>query len=182
MSRDTVSWPGKAHLASFNRLVAASREVVAGRLASRAEGSVEALAEAARAHPEAAGVVLLEILGRSLGVAAGKLALRDSLERLFDVGPDDLGPALAREWRGLDPPKGLDPLSVGLLRELARVAPVPSWAPIAAAVDPTPASDREWIEVMLGLRVDEWVRTWAPVVRVQGSSVTPSVARGRSTA
>ena len=169
MSRDAVSWPGKAQLASYHRLVAASREVVAGRLVSRPERPVEVLVGASRARPEAAGVLLVETLGRSLGVAPGKLLSRDSLERLFDVRPDDLGPRLAREWRALDPPKGLDPLSVGFLRDLTRVAPAPGWAPIAAAVDPSPESDREWIEVMLGLRVDEWVRTWAPVVRVHGS-------------
>lgn len=162
-----MTWPPRSGQASFGRLVAASRELVAGRLAERTTKPLDALAAESRAVPLQAGIVLLETLGRVLGIEPERLRARDSLEALFDVRPEHLSTQLAGEWRALEPPPGLDPLSAVLLKELALVTPRAGWEAIAEAVAPTPESDRDWLNLMLGLRVDEWVRTWAPVVKVK---------------
>ena len=162
-----MSWPPRSGQASFGRLVTASRELVAGRLAGRTPMPLDELAAESRAVPLQAGMVLLETLGRVLGIEPERLRARDSLEALFDVRPDHLSTRLAEEWHALEPPPGLDPLSAVFLKELALVAPRAGWAGIAEGVAPAPASDRDWLNLMLGLRVDEWVRTWAPVVKVK---------------
>lgn len=169
MPRDALSRLGTAESGTQHRLVAASQEVVAGRLAGRETDRVEQLGRATRAHPGVAAVPLLEVLGRALGTAAGKLLPREPLEPLFHVSADELPPELRDDWLSFGADRGVDPLALNLLRELAELAPREEWGWLADAVDPRPVSDRDWIEVMLGLRVDEWVRTWAPAVREQAA-------------
>ncbi|HEV8357784.1 MAG TPA: hypothetical protein VGQ17_13610 [Gemmatimonadales bacterium] len=150
--------------APFDRVLAAYRRAAEKRLSGRAELPLPVLAAESRAVSPAAAIVLLETLGRTLGVPPGKLRANDSLESLFAVRPEEAA-APAREPRdAAGPADGEDPLSAMLLAELRRVTMRSAWERMSRTITPPPRGDGEWLNVMLGLRVDEWVRTWAPAV------------------
>lgn len=105
-------------------------------------------AEARPISPDA-GVALLEALGRALGVDPGKLRTGDRLETLFA----DRGPEAAA-----------DPRCSALLSALGGLVTPEALDRLGKTISPEPRTDAEWLNVILGLRVGEWVRTWAPAV------------------
>ncbi|MGH7561067.1 MAG: hypothetical protein ACRENB_08600 [Gemmatimonadales bacterium] len=129
------------------RGAALARQGVARRLAAREEMTLADLVRASRAAPLAAARRLLAVLAGTLGVPVGRLRPEDSLEALFDV------------------PEAPETLSTELLQELRQITNRGSWERMAATITPSPRTDRDWLDVQLGLRVQEWVRTWAPEVR-----------------
>ena len=148
----------------LDRLLAAYRRAAEMRLSGRAELPLPALAAETRAVSPAAAIILLDTLGRTLGVPPGKLRANDSLEFLFAVRSEEPADG-APEARDADgSADGEDALSGTLLAELRRVTVRSAWERMSRTITPPPRGDRQWLSVMLGLRVDEWVRTWAPAV------------------
>lgn len=123
--------------------------------AAREARPIGVVAAEARSVSPAAGVVLLEALGRALRVDPGKLRAGDRLDTLFadrrsEPAADPRCRALLSELGGLVTPQALDRLG--------------------KTISPEPRTDAEWLNVMLGLRVGEWVRTWAPAVAESSAS------------
>jgi hypothetical protein len=125
---------------------------------------LDQLAAQCRAVSPGAALVLLGALARALGVPPGLLRPNDLLEALFDLALDGRPLVPIEEWAAFDPPNGVDPLPAVLLDELRRVTAPSAWTEMAATITPPPGNDSQWLNVMLGLRVDEWVRTYAPAV------------------
>lgn len=113
----------------------------------------------------AAGVALLEALGRALRVDPGKLRAGDRLETLFaDRRP---GPAD-------------DPQCSALLAELGGLVTPQALDRLGKTISPEPRTEAEWLNVILGLRVGEWVRTWAPAVAESSASPGGTSKRERA--
>ena len=148
----------------LDRVLANYRRAAEKRLTGRADVPLPVLAAESRAVSPAAAIILLDTLGRTLGVPPGKLRANDSLELLFAVRPEEPAevPPEARDAAGST--DGEDALSATLLAELRRVTVRSAWERMSRTITPPPRGDRQWLNVMLGLRVDEWVRTWAPAV------------------
>ena len=145
--------------------MAAWRQAVARRVADRPEIPLAALvAECRSSSPEAARALLL-LLARVLGIAAGRLRARDLLDELVELRPEDLRGLTRKDRELLRARAGLDPLPALLLEELRAVTTPSGWDAIGGSIRPPPLTDAQWLNVMLGLRVDEWVRTFAPAVR-----------------
>ena len=154
-------------------IVAVSRRAVVEHLGAREELALGPLADQCRAVPPGAGPVLLRALARALGVEPGLLRANDLLEALFDIALEARTLVPREEWSALDPPDGIEPLPAALLDELHRVTDPSRWEELAATITPPPRNDSQWLNVMLGLRVDEWVRTYAPAVKPDAIRDTP---------
>ena len=145
--------------------MAAWRQAVARRVGDRPEMPLPALvAECRSASPEAARALLL-LLARVLGIGAGRLRARDLLDDLFELRGQDLRGLTRKDRELIRARAGLDPLPALLLEELRAVTTPSGWDAIGGSITPPPLTDDQWLNVMLGLRVDEWVRTFAPAVR-----------------
>lgn len=145
--------------------MAAWRQAVARRVGDRPELPLpELVAECRSASPPGARALLL-LLARVLGIGAGRLRARDLLDELLELRPRDLRGLTRKDRELLRARAALDPLPALLLEELRAVTTPSGWDAIGGSIRPPPLTDAQWLNVMLGLRVDEWVRTFAPAVR-----------------
>jgi hypothetical protein len=137
---------------------------VARRLAARPEVAVPTLVRECRSTSPGGALALLGVLARVLGTAPGRLRAGDLLDELFDPGPGALRGLTRKERDDLAAGAGSDPLAGLLLEGLRAVTTRSAWDAIGATITPPPMTDAQWINVIFGLRVDEWVRTFAPAV------------------
>jgi hypothetical protein len=141
--------------------MAAAEQTARGRLLARGPGrAADLLALAPSAHA-AVAQRLAAGLAAALGVPADRLRAADRLEALLRVTRDELPEISAEDWRdsGLAGAIQVHPYDVMWLVE--STASRQGWAAQRATLPAPPRTEEEWIDCILGMRVDEFLRFFA---------------------
>jgi hypothetical protein len=156
---------------AITRVERAGRERVAERLKTRSRQSVDSLV--ARAGiPEAKGREVIEELARILGVSPGVLRAQDRLHELCRVSSAELPYVAAEDWEASGFSEQMVEIGGYDIIYLAETQTSKSaWKAYWDGLDPHPGSEEQWIDIFMGMRVDEFLRFTAGVTNAPSALV-----------
>ena len=143
---------------AVKRIHAEARACIAARLGSRDVLPLGVLLSQSVVPETNAAVTLLKGLGSILEVPPGTLRADDRLAALFRVRRDELPGVNDRVWAA-SKCGGFVDIAVYDLMHLAEISTPPTiWERRWRAFTPSPRNEEEWIDLMLAMRLDQFLR------------------------
>ncbi len=136
----------------------AGRTIVRARLEDREDRTTIDLLQSSNVAPVAAALRLAEGLAKELGVAAGKLRPEDRLGDLFRVRRPEFTAISDKQWADSKLGGFFEVARYDIMFLVEHTSTRAGWTAQWRTLDPRPQNEDQWLDRIMQMRVDEFLR------------------------
>ena len=158
---------GRLFASDLKALVNRAKQEARRHLLTRTVTSIDELIDSCELRTEyrTAACELLTALGRTLKLDPGVLRANDILGSCFTIEGERLGTGATVVLRKYGPQTGIEVFGEDILHVLeVRIDPA-LWDTLSSSLPGPPRNDDDWIDLIMGFTVAEFLRHFAPILK-----------------